>query len=171
MTEPRATQYLSTEDLLRLMTDLGVGPVHDLGLLDSAAHRPAVVVFGREAYVGLDAKAAVLLESIVGNHPLIDGNKRLGWLALVVFFGLNGVTLDAPDDDAFDVVMSTAQGLVTYEQIAAALAQWHSVAPSRPGPTGALAEDYAAAWQEWNDTGEAMAWDSAVGDGITAAPQ
>ena len=58
-------------------------------------HRPRVTVFGRDAYSGLDTKAAVLLESVVRNHALVDGNKRLGWLAVVVFYGLYDVVLDA----------------------------------------------------------------------------
>ena len=41
------------------------------------------------------------------NHALVDGNKRLGWLATVVFYGLNDVTLDAPDDDAYEFVMAS----------------------------------------------------------------
>jgi len=86
-------EYLSLEDLLSLVGDLGVGPIRDIGLLDSAAHRPQVSVLGEDAYPGVHEKAAVLLESIVRNHPLVDGNKRLGWLSTVVFYGLNGVTL------------------------------------------------------------------------------
>ena len=68
-------EYLTVEDVLSLVEDLGVGPVRDIGLLDSAVHRPRVSVFGRDAYPGLDDKAAVLLESLVGNHALVDGNK------------------------------------------------------------------------------------------------
>ncbi|WP_289018176.1 hypothetical protein [uncultured Ornithinimicrobium sp.] len=54
-------EYLTTEDLLALAADLGVGPVQYLGLLDSAAHRPSASVFGRDAYSGIDAKAGALL--------------------------------------------------------------------------------------------------------------
>ena len=58
-------EYLSLEDVLTLVDDLGVGRLRDVGLLDSAVHRPRVTVFGRDAYSGLDTKAAVLLESVV----------------------------------------------------------------------------------------------------------
>ena len=81
--------YLSLEDLLTLAGDLEVGPVRDVGLLDSAAYRPQASVFGVEAYPSLDVKAGVLLESVVRNHALVDGNKRLGWLSVVVLYGLN----------------------------------------------------------------------------------
>jgi death on curing protein len=119
------TEYLTLEDLLSLVDDLEVGPVRDLGLLDSAAHRPTVQLFGREAYPDLDLKAAVLLESLVGNHSLVDGNNRLGWLATVVFFGLNDVVLEAPDDPAYELVMAVAREDVDLEHIAAALESWH----------------------------------------------
>lgn len=119
------TAFLTFEDLLALIDDLGIGPVRDIGLLDSAAHRPRSVIFGDEAYPGIDEKAAVLLESIVRNHALVDGNKRLGWLAVVVFYGLNDVVLDAPDDDAYDLVIAVASGEVGYQEAAQQLAQWH----------------------------------------------
>jgi death-on-curing protein len=118
-------EYLTLEDLLVLIQDLGVGPIGDLGLLDSAAHRPQVTVMGVEAYDSLDTKAAVLLESLVRNHSLVDGNKRLGWLAVVVFYGLNEVTLEAPDDDAYDLVVEIASGAVGYPDAAVRLGRWH----------------------------------------------
>ena len=117
--------YLTLEDVLALVSDLGVGPVRDIGLLDSAVHRPSVTVFGRDAYLDLNAKAAVLLESIVRNHALVDGNKRLGWLAVVVFYGLNDVILEAPDNDAYNLVIALACGAANYQDAAARLTEWH----------------------------------------------
>ena len=118
------TVFLTTDDLLQLADDLDVGPVRDIGLLDSAAHRPTTFVFGRDAYPTLDHKAAALLESIVRNHALVDGNKRLGWLALVVFYGLNDVTMDTPDDEAYDLVVGVASGAVPLDDITNALNHW-----------------------------------------------
>lgn len=120
------TTFVTLEDLLQLVDDLQVGPVRDVGLLDSAAHRPRASLYGHEAYPSIDGKAAVLLESIVRNHPLIDGNKRLGWLAVVVFYGLNGIDLDAPDDDAFELVVGMAAGQVTSDEASASLAAWRT---------------------------------------------
>jgi death on curing protein len=120
------TSYLTLEDLLQLVDDLGVGPIRDLGLLDSAGHRPTTSLYGQEAYPSLDAKAAVLLESIVRNHPLLDGNKRLGWLALVVFYGLNGIDVDAPDDPAYDLVVGIASGQLDHHSAAQTIAEWQS---------------------------------------------
>jgi len=90
------TTYLTTDDLIVLLEELGGLQVRDLGLLDSAAHRPQATAFGDDAYPDLDTKAAVLLESIVRNHPLVDGNKRLAWVAVVVFYGVNRRALRAP---------------------------------------------------------------------------
>lgn len=119
------TVHLTVEDLLVLVEDLQVGPVRDIGLLESAAHRPTVRLWGREAYPGIDQQAAALLESLVRNHGLVDGNKRLGWLAVVVLYGLNGIDLDAPDDEAFELVMDVAAGRAELDGIARALAGWH----------------------------------------------
>lgn len=118
-------EYLTTEDLLSLAEDLGVGPVHDLGLLDSAAHRPSASVLGQDAYPEIDLKAGALLESIVVHHPLIDGNKRVGWLAVVVLYGLNDIDLQAPDDDSYDLVVAVARGRADHRTAAQHLAQWH----------------------------------------------
>ena len=81
-------------------------------------------MFGVDAYPNIDEKAAALLESLVRNHTLIDGNKRLGWLAIVVFYGLNDITLDAPDDEAYDLVIAMASGASTYQEAAAHLSRW-----------------------------------------------
>ena len=125
------TSYLTLEDLLALADDLGVGPVRDVGLLESAVHRPQTVVWGHEAYPSLTEKAAVLLEASIQNHGLVDGNKRLGWLATVVFLGLNNITLDAPDDEAFDLVMVIASTGLNRARIAAALADWRYPDPAQ----------------------------------------
>lgn len=116
--------YLTTEDLLSLVRDLDVGPVRDLGLLESAVHRPSTSLWGSDAYAGVFLKAAALLDSVVNNHALVDGNKRLGWLATLVFLDLNGLWVEAPDDDAYDLVVAVASGEVTLEQTSVALARW-----------------------------------------------
>ena len=116
-----ATEYLTVEDLLELTRRLGAGPVRDLGLLDAAAVRPQSCAFGTDAYPTRPLKAAALLHSIVRNHALVDGNKRLAWLATVVFGELNAAPVGLTDDEAFDLVMAAAAGELDVEQIAAAL--------------------------------------------------
>jgi len=120
------TVFLATEDLLAITDELGVRAVRDVGLLDSAAHRPQATVFGEDAYRTLDDRASALLESIVRNHPLVDGNNRLGWVATVVFYGLNDVELVAPEDDAYDLVIGVAAGHLDRPAIATAFAAWRS---------------------------------------------
>ena len=117
-------EYLALEDLLALSEDLGVPKIRDLGLLDSAAHRPQTSLMGRDAYPTLHEKAAVLLESLARNHALIDGNKRLAWMATFVFYGLNGHDLDAPEDDAYDLVIAMSTGARGYADAAVELAMW-----------------------------------------------
>ncbi|WP_326638290.1 type II toxin-antitoxin system death-on-curing family toxin [Nonomuraea fuscirosea] len=109
------TRYLTLEQVLELAeAELGdVLVVRDLGLLDSAVHRPASSMFGQEAYPDLITKAAALLQSLAVNHPLIDGNKRLSWLVTDVFLRYNGVELDTDDDSAYDLVIAVASGKMT----------------------------------------------------------
>lgn len=120
------TEYLRLEDLLTLVRDLGDLTVRDVGLLAAAAQRPTTTLYGVDAYPTLHQKAAVLLESLTRNHALIDGNKRLGWLAIVVFYGLNGMSLDAPDDGAYELVIAVSTGEMAYTGAAERLASWTS---------------------------------------------
>jgi death-on-curing protein len=105
-----AVEYLTLEDVLGLVNALGTGPVRDLGLLDSACHRPRAGLFGQQAYPTVAGKAAALMHSLACNHALVDGNKRLALLATVVFLRVNGHRLDLTDDEAFDLTMSVAAG-------------------------------------------------------------
>ncbi len=109
--------YLSLEDLLGLVNALGSGPVRDLGLLDSACHRPQSGLLGQDAYPTLAAKASALMHSLARNHALVDGNKRLALLATVVFLRINGYRLDLTDDEAFDLTMSVAAGQLDAAEI------------------------------------------------------
>lgn len=112
------TEYLDLDDVLSLVRLLGIGPVRDVGLLDSATSRARSQAFGEDAYPTLALKAAALLHSLVRNHSLADGNKRLGWLATVLFLDLNGHAPDLDDDAAFGLAMDVAAGASDVEQIA-----------------------------------------------------
>ncbi len=114
-------EYLELEDLLGMVRALGAGPVRDVGLVDSAAARPRASAFGEDAYPTLALKAAAPLHSLVRNHALVDGNKRLAWLAAVVFLDLNDSGTELSDDEAFTLVMEAAEGKLDVEQIAARL--------------------------------------------------
>jgi death-on-curing protein len=117
-------EYLDTDDLVDLATVLlgDPPPIRDLGLLGSAAARPQARAFGEDAYPVLWAKAAALLHSIVKNHALVDGNKRLGWLATAVFLEINGVPVTHLTNDAvYDLVIAVTTGREDVAEIAAEL--------------------------------------------------
>ncbi|QKW06776.1 type II toxin-antitoxin system death-on-curing family toxin [Streptomyces sp. NA04227] len=126
-------RYLTSPEALDL-TQLGCAgrrmPVRDAGLLDSALHRPASSMLGVEAYAGLFEKAAVLLQGLAVNHPLVDGNKRMSWMCTVVFLHLHGVRmLDVDQDEAYELVVGVASGaLGEPEVIAGRLRSLHAAA-------------------------------------------
>ena len=101
-------EYLDLEDVLEMVRTLRIGPVRDIGLLDSAVNRPRSSAFGDDAYPNLSFKAAALLHSMTKNHALVDGNKRLAWLSTVVFCDLNGFAPRLTDDEAFQLVWDIA---------------------------------------------------------------
>lgn len=106
-------EYLDTDDLIDLATRLpgDPPPVRDVGLLGSAAARPQATAFGEDAYADVWTKAAALLHSILKNHALVDGNKRLGWLATAVFLEINGIEVThVTNDSVYDFVIDTTVG-------------------------------------------------------------
>jgi death on curing protein len=121
------TRYLTVEQALRIARTAVGGPIHvrDVGLLEAAIHRPRASVLGQDAYPDLVTKAAALLHSLARNHPLVDGNKRLAWLATYVFLAKNDVVLDPGDDEAYDFVVAVAAGTIDeVSEIAAVLASF-----------------------------------------------
>ena len=102
---------LSVEDLLHIAGRvLPQVEIRDVGLLDAAAARPRSTAFGADAYPTIHEKAAALLHSIVRNHALVDGNKRLGLAATIAFYGMNGHRLTITNDEAYDLVIAVAAG-------------------------------------------------------------
>lgn len=106
------TEYLDLEDLLDIAADAVTGAVlvRDYGLLESALARPRATVFGEDAYPDIHRKAAALLHSLTRNHALVDGNKRLAWLATFVFLDLNGHRVAASQDEVVDLVIAVVDG-------------------------------------------------------------
>lgn len=125
-------EYLTLEDLVDVATAVtgGAPLVRDYGLLGSAAHRPQEYVFGHEVYPTLHQKAAALLEAIVRYHPLLDGNKRLGWASMRTSYDLNGYTIEAPPtSEVVDFMLAVAVEKLDITQIAKRLESW-----ARPRP-------------------------------------
>lgn len=128
------TRHLTVEQALRIARAAIGGPaeVRDVGLLESAVHRPRASVLGQDAYPDLITKAAALMHSLARNHPLVDGNKRLAWLATYVLCAKNGIELEPDDDAAYDLVVAVAAGeLDDVADIAAVLRSF--ARPAREG--------------------------------------
>jgi death-on-curing protein len=109
-----AEQVLKTpaEDLARLP---------GLHLAESALNAPAAEFGGVEFYPELATKAAILCARIVKNHPLPDGNKRTGFLAMLEFLGANGATwrrTPADPDDTVAMIEGVAAGTVGEDTLA-----------------------------------------------------
>ena len=113
-------EYLDLDDVVELAVLLfgDPPPIRDLGLLGSAVARPRATAFAADAYPDLWTKAAALLDSIVNNHALVDGNKRMGWLATAVFLELNGVRATTiSNDDVYELVMRVAANRLDVTEI------------------------------------------------------
>jgi death-on-curing protein len=96
--------YLTPEQVLfihsRLVTETGGSHgVRDLGLLESAVARPRATFDGKELYPDLFTKAAALMDSLINNHPFVDGNERTGITAAGLFLRINGWKLTATLDE------------------------------------------------------------------------
>lgn len=117
------TDFLSTEDVLSLHADQvdlygGEHGVRDLGLLDSAVAQPQASFGGEHLHKDLFEMAAAYLYHLVQNHPFLDGNKRTGAVAALVFLDLNGIEIDAPKGSLYDLAMAVATGQAGKAEIA-----------------------------------------------------
>ena len=108
------TRYLTIPQLLfihaRLIDETGgAHGLRDLGALKAASARPQATFANQEMYPDLFSKAAALLDSLVNNHPFIDGNKRTGITAAGLFLRQNGYRLTAtnPELEAFTLAVAT----------------------------------------------------------------
>ncbi|MGE4554414.1 MAG: type II toxin-antitoxin system death-on-curing family toxin [Desulfovibrionaceae bacterium] len=88
----------------------GAPGVRDMRLLESATAMPAVGVGDGYAHPDLFAMAAAYLFHLVRNHPFVDGNKRTGVVAALLFLDLNGVEIVAPPEALEAMVRSVARG-------------------------------------------------------------
>lgn len=119
------TEYLDLEDALEQVDFLGFF-VKDVGLLDSALQRPRTQLFGEDAYPDLPTKSAAMLHSLIKNHPLVDGNKRTGWLLFVSFIAANGFVHNMTVDQSFELTLGLAEGRIDL-QAAAEIIRRHLV--------------------------------------------
>lgn len=95
----------------------GSGGIRDEGLLDSALVSPFQFFGGEALYPSVPAKAAQLCFGIVKNHPMVDGNKRLGTHVMLVFLALNGYELLYTQKELSDIILDLASGNIGAEDI------------------------------------------------------
>ena len=115
--------YLTAEQVLfihaRLISETGgAHGVRDLGLLQSAVARPQATFDGQDLYPDLFSKAAAIMESLVGNHAFVDGNKRTAITSVGLFLRINGYRLTAGNQQLEVFVLQCAQRLIPLEQMA-----------------------------------------------------
>lgn len=116
---------LSKKQILMLHTQLiqqtgGSDGVRDYNLLDSALETPFQSFGGDELYPTIQAKAARLGYGLIKNHCMIDGNKRIGTHAMLVFLALNGIELKYMQKELYETILDVAAGKIEYED----LLQW-----------------------------------------------
>ncbi len=116
---------LSKKQILMLHTQLiqqtgGSEGVRDYNLLDSALETPFQSFGGDELYPTIQAKAARLGYGLIKNHCMIDGNKRIGTHAMLVFLALNGIELKYTQKELYETILDVAAGKIEYED----LLQW-----------------------------------------------
>jgi len=115
--------YLTAEQVLfihaRLIAETGgLGGVRDLAMLESAVGRPAASFDGKDLHLDVFTKTAALMESLINNHPFVDGNKRTGIAAAALFLRINGYRLYADPVDLETITLAVARGRMSMEKIA-----------------------------------------------------
>lgn len=115
--------FLEVDDVLQIHADqLGVygggAGLRDRGLLQSAVAQPRASFGGELAHEGLFAMAAAYLFHIVKNHPFVDGNKRTGLLAAIVFLDVNGIGIEHPSEALYELTMGVAEGRIDKPAVA-----------------------------------------------------
>ena len=121
-----APEFLRVDDVLQIHQDQierygGSPDLRDPGLLTSAVESPRATFDETYLHVDLFEMAAAYLFHIVQNHPFVDGNKRTGTAAALVFLDLNGIEMAIDDDTLADLVLAVAQGHVAKPEVAAFL--------------------------------------------------
>jgi death on curing protein len=122
---PKPLQFLTSEDVLRIhevaLKDQGGDPsMRDAGLLDSALAQPKQQFGGEYLHADIPSMAAAYAFHICLNHPFVDGNKRAGTAAMIMFLSDNGWSFDASADEAEPVILELAAGKLSK----AALTGW-----------------------------------------------
>ena len=118
-----ALVFLTVEEILEIHADQikrygGRSGLRDLGLLQSAVAVPESSFGGRYLHATLFETAAAYLFHIVQNHPFVDGNKRVGTAAALVFLKMNGIDIAVSNAALVELVLEVAQGKMSKTGIA-----------------------------------------------------
>lgn len=113
---------LTKEQILLLHTQLieatgGSDGIRDVSMLESALENPFQTYGGEELYPSIQAKAARLCYGLVKNHAMVDGNKRIGVHAMLVFLALNGYEVEYTQKELSDLILDVAADRKQYEDI------------------------------------------------------
>ena len=113
-------KYLTEEQVLFIHSRLidetgGVHGVRDLGLLQSAISRPKATFGSEDLYPDICHKAAALMESLIKNHPFIDGNKRTAITSAGIFLQINGHYLKITQNELELFTIKVATGKISFE--------------------------------------------------------
>ena len=116
-------KYLTAEQALfihsRLIDETGGSHgIRDLGLLQSAIARPMATFGGEDLYPDIFQKAAALMESLIKNHPFIDGNKRTAISSTGLFLRVNGYSLETSQKELEDFTLKMATGKISLDDAA-----------------------------------------------------
>ena len=95
----------------------GAKGIRDITLLESALSRPFQTFDKKELYPTTAKKAAALIESILVNHPFLDGNKRIGYVLMRLLLLESDMDIIASQDDKYNFVISIAKGNLSFEKI------------------------------------------------------
>ncbi len=95
----------------------GAYGIRDQGLMESAIARPYQTFGGTELYPTFFEKAAAIAESLIINHPFVDGNKRTGFLAMIAMLEIGKLDLIATEEVAYEATISISTGQLNFEQI------------------------------------------------------
>lgn len=108
-----------TEKIHKVLVDTfgGTHGIRDLDALQSALARPFQTFDNADLYPSVLEKAASLIESLLNNHPFVDGNKRTGYVLTRLFLLTNKYNIEATQQDKYDFVISIASGKIRYEEI------------------------------------------------------
>jgi death-on-curing protein len=113
---------LTKKQILMLHSQLiqetgGSDGLRDEGLLESALEAPFQSYGDQDLFPTVQAKAARLGYGLIKNHAMVDGNKRIGTHAMLVFLALNGVELEYTQKELYEEILGVAAGKIEYEQL------------------------------------------------------